>query len=51
MGTGDGYSRRFDAILEDFRDKERCALCPHNNRLLLNMEQVILKRIFLADET
>ena len=24
MGAGDGYNRRFDAVLEDFRDKERC---------------------------
>ena len=24
VGAGDGYNRRFDAILEDFRDKERC---------------------------
>ena len=24
MGAGDRYNSRFDAILEDFRDKERC---------------------------
>ena len=24
MGAGDGYNRRFDAVLEDFSDKERC---------------------------
>ena len=24
VGARDSYNRRFDAILEDFRDKERC---------------------------
>ena len=35
VSSGDGYNRRFDAVLSDFVDKERCVddICHFDNDL------------------